>query len=276
MLLYLDQAQSIGPGSRAGARAQDRQLRGRGLNENLAREILELHTLGVRSGYTQEDVTEFARALTGWTLPADDMVDGATATFRFVPALHEPGARTLLGRSYAEGGEQQARDIIHALVTSPATARHIAHKLARHFVADEPPPALVERLANAFSRTGGDLASVYRGLVASPEAWQPGGSKFKSPWDWAISTYRALGRNEMPAMQSTNLLTQLGQPVWRRRVAAPRRGGAAHRNASRRRHRCTVACSPHPAWRRVERCHCRCDRPRRKRQHGARTAAGLP
>ena len=215
MLLYLDQAQSIGPGSRAGARAQDRQLRGRGLNENLAREILELHTLGVRSGYTQEDVTEFARALTGWTLPADDMVDGAAATFRFVPALHEPGASTLLGRSYAEGGEQQARDIIHDLVTSPATARHIARKLARHFVADDPPPALVERLANAFSRTGGDLASVYRELVASPEAWQPAGAKFKSPWDWAISSLRALGRNEMPAMQSTNLMTQLGQPVWR-------------------------------------------------------------
>ena len=226
MLLYLDQAQSIGPGSLAGARAQDRQQpRGRGLNENLAREILELHTLGVRSGYTQEDVTEFARALTGWTLPADD--GAATATFRFAPALHEPGSRTVLGRSYAAGGEQQARDILHHLVTSPATAQHIARKLARHFVADDPPAALVERLAETFSRTGGDLPSLYRELVAAPEAWQAASTKFKSPWDWAISAYRGLGRSELPAMQSTQLMTQLGQPVWRPGSPAGYDDGAA-------------------------------------------------
>ena len=230
MLLYLDQAQSIGPASPAGARAQERQQpRGRGLNENLAREILELHTLGVRSGYTQEDVTEFARALTGWTLPADDGagVGGATTTFRFVPALHEPGPRTVLGRSYAEGGEQQARDILHHLAASPATARHIAQKLARHFVADDPPPALVERLAATFSRTGGDLPSLYRELVAAPQAWEPAGAKFKSPWDWAISTYRGLGRNEVPAMQSTSLMNQLGQPLWRPGSPAGYDDGAA-------------------------------------------------
>ncbi|MES2938718.1 MAG: DUF1800 domain-containing protein [Pseudomonadota bacterium] len=225
MLLYLDQAQSVGPASLAGVRAQDRPRR-RGLNENLAREILELHTLGVRSGYTQDDVTEFARALTGWTLPADDMADGA-ASFRFVPALHEPGPRTVLGRSYAEGGEQQARAIIRDLAASPATARHIARKLARHFVADDPPPALVERLANTFSRTGGDLASVYRELVAAPQAWQPASAKFKSPWDWAISAYRALGRGEMPATRATSLLTQLGQPVWRPGSPAGYDDGAA-------------------------------------------------
>ena len=227
MLLYLDQAQSIGPASPAGARAQARQLRGRGLNENLAREILELHTLGVRSGYTQDDVTEFARALTGWTLPADTRADGAAPTFRFVPALHEPGARALLGRHYAEGGEQQARAIVHDLATSPATARHVARKLARHFVADEPPPALVDRLANAFLRTGGDLASVYRELAASPEAWQAASAKFKSPWDWAISTLRALGRNEVPATLATNLMIQLGQPVWRPGSPAGYDDGAA-------------------------------------------------
>ena len=228
MLLYLDQAQSIGPASAAGVRARDRQPpRGRGLNENLAREILELHTLGVRSGYTQEDVTELARALTGWTLPADDGAGGATATFRFVPALHEPGPRTVLGHSHAEGGEQQARDILHRLVTSPATARHIARKLARHFVADDPPPALVERLAETFARTGGDLPSVYRELVAAPQAWQPAGAKFKSPWEWAISTYRGLGRSEVPAMQATNLMNQLGQPVWRPGSPAGYDDGAA-------------------------------------------------
>jgi uncharacterized protein (DUF1800 family) len=212
MLLYLDQAQSIGPDSPAGQRAQDRQQRRRGLNENLAREIMELHTLGVRSGYTQDDVTEFARALTGWTLPADD---GTEATFRFVRALHEPGPRTVLGRSYADGGEEQARAILHDLATAPATAHHIAAKLARHFVADEPLPALVDRLAATFLRTGGDLPSVYRELVTSPQAWQPVNAKFKSPWDWAVSTFRALGRSDMPPMQATNLMNQLGQPMWR-------------------------------------------------------------
>jgi len=215
MLLYLDQAQSVGPGSPAAQRAQERQARVRGLNENLAREILELHTLGVRSGYTQDDVTEFARALTGLTLPADEPDKGNEAPFRFVRALHEPGARTVLGRSYAEGGEEQALAIIHDLATAPATARHIATKLARHFVADDPPPALVQRLADTFSRTGGDLPRVYRELVASPEPWQPVPAKFKSPWDWGISSLRAAGRRELPPRQSTTLMNQLGQPVWR-------------------------------------------------------------
>jgi len=220
MLLYLDQAQSVGPSSLAGMRSSERQQRPRGLNENLAREILELHTLGVRSGYTQADVTEFARALTGWTLPSDDALQPAATTFRFVAALHEPGARTVLGRSYADGGEQQARAIIHDLVTSPATARHIAHKLARHFVADEPPTELVQRLAGTFERTGGDLASVYRELLASKQAWQPESAKFKSPWEWSISSLRALGRQDIPAAQAANVMNQLGQPVWRPRSPA--------------------------------------------------------
>ena len=215
MLLYLDQAQSIGPKSPVGQRAQNQQQRSRGLNENLAREILELHTLGVRSGYSQDDVTEFARALTGWTLPNDESRDSGNATFRFVGALHEPGVRTVLGRSYEDSGEQQARAILHDLATAPATAHHVATKLARHFVADDPPAELVQRLANTFARTGGDLVSLYRELVASPQAWLPVQAKFKSPWDWSISSLRALGRREMPPMQSISLMNQLGQPVWR-------------------------------------------------------------
>lgn len=207
MLLYLDQAQSTGPGSRMGSR-------GRGLNENLAREILELHTLGVRSGYTQDDVKQFALALTGWTMPGDAaMADGAT--YRFVPALHEPGTRTILGKAYTDEGEAQARSVIHDLVGAPATALHIAQKLARHFVADDPPPALVQRLADTFSRTGGDLSSVYRELIAAPAAWQATTTKFKSPWDWSVSSLRALGRRSMEPAQAANLMTQLGQPVWR-------------------------------------------------------------
>lgn len=207
MLLYLDQARSAGPGSPMGSR-------GRGLNENLAREILELHTLGVRSGYTQDDVKQFALALTGWTLPGDAAATEGT-TYRFVPALHEPGARTILGKWYADEGEAQARAVIHDLVGAPATALHIAHKLARHFVADEPPQALVQRLADTFTRTGGDLASVYRELIAAPQAWQATAPKFKSPWDWAVSSLRALGRSSMGPAQAAHLMTQLGQPVWR-------------------------------------------------------------
>jgi uncharacterized protein (DUF1800 family) len=218
MLVYLDQARSTGPDSPAGRRARLRQRNNGGLNENLAREILELHTLGVRSGYTQLDVTEFARALTGWTLPDDgDKAVAAhePAPFRFAPALHEPGSRLVMGRSYAPGGEEQARAILRDLAAAPASAEHIALKLARHFVADAPPAALVLRLAATFRRTGGDLPSVYRELVAAPESWAPGPGKFKSPWDWGISSLRALERREMPPAQAANLMNQLGQPVWR-------------------------------------------------------------
>jgi uncharacterized protein (DUF1800 family) len=212
MLLYLDQAQSTGPQSRVGRRAALRQANRGGLNENLAREILELHTLGVRSGYTQADVTEFARALTGWTLADEE--GAASDPFRFVPAMHEPGARQLLGRSLAEAGEEQGRAMLHALATSPATAQHIATKLARHFVADAPPAALVQRLAEVFLRTGGDLPSLYRELVNAPEAWRAEHLKFKSPWDWAVSSLRALGLRTLPPQQAAGLLVQLGQAVW--------------------------------------------------------------
>ena len=215
MLLYLDQARSAGENSRVARRASMRQQFGRGLNENLAREILELHTLGVRTGYTQNDVTELARAMTGWTLPADDGSDGAQSTFRFVQAMHEPGARKVLGRDYPDNGEQQAHAILRDLAVAPQTARHIATKLARHFVADDPPPTLVQRLTDTFLRTQGDLGSVYRDLAMSPETWASGKGKFKSPWDWTISSLRAIGRREMAPMQMTNLMNQMGQPVWR-------------------------------------------------------------
>jgi uncharacterized protein (DUF1800 family) len=216
MLLYLDQASSSGPNSIAAQRAQSRQQQSRpGLNENLAREILELHTLGVRSGYTQEDVTELARALTGWTLPGDEALEGSGTSFRYVPALHEPGARMMLGQTYADDGEQQAGAMLRYLANAPATAHHVATKLARHFVSDAPPEALVQRLANTFNRTGGDLPSLYRDLVQAPEAWQDAPAKFKSPWDWAISAMRALGQQDVESEQVASLMNQLGQPVWR-------------------------------------------------------------
>ncbi|AIO70106.1 DUF1800 domain-containing protein [Burkholderia oklahomensis] len=219
MQLFLDQVRSAGPDSRAARRAEARHpANRRGLNENLAREIMELHTLGVRTGYTQNDVTEFARALTGWSIAGGrgpQPGDAAPGTFVFRPALHEPGVRTVLGRTYDQPGEAQARAILRDLATARATSRHIAFQLARHFVADNPPPALTERIARAFETSGGDLPSVYRALVDAPEAWSPANAKFKTPWEWTVSSLRGLGWRDLGDLKAAPLLVQLGQPVWR-------------------------------------------------------------
>lgn len=217
MLLYLDQAQSLGPDSMAGRRAAERNPeRRRGLNENLAREILELHTLGVRSGYSQADVTEFARALTGWSVPLLPTLAGASDNaFQYRPRLHEPGPRTVLGRSYAQADDDQALAILRDLARHPATARHVATKLARHFIADAPPASAVQRLEQAFLESGGDLPAVYRALLEAPEAWSAPAPKFKTPWEWSVSALRALGMREARAPQVAAMLQQLGQPTWR-------------------------------------------------------------
>jgi len=209
MLIYLDNARSIGPDSIAGLRQK------RGLNENLAREILELHTLGVRTVYTQEDVTRFANVITGWTFVPfrQDPVRGGE--FDFNPRMHQPGAQTVIGRSYPDAGMQQGRDVLAALARHPATAKHVAAKLARHFVADEPPPALVERLAKRFLATQGDLKEVTKALVAAPEAWEAPRAKLKRPGEWVIGMLRAAGITPPdigPVMQAHNLL---GEPLWR-------------------------------------------------------------
>ncbi|WP_333572537.1 DUF1800 domain-containing protein [Sphingomonas sp.] len=225
MLLFLDQAVSVGPNSALAMRAATRPAarRGLGLNENLAREILELHTLGVRAGYSQADVTEFARALTGWTIagfgrgPVAKFVGGTgrQGDFVYADALHEPGTRTILGKQWAQAGEAQAAAVLDHLATHPATARHIATKLARHFAGDDPPPKLVARLEANLRRTGGDLPSLYRTLIASPECWTPGAVKFKSPWEWSISAMRALGTQQLQPNAVPGLMNQLGQPVWK-------------------------------------------------------------
>ena len=224
MLLYLDQAQSIGPDSFAGQRAA-RALKPRkaGLNENLAREIMELHTLGVRSGYSQADVTEFARALTGWTV--DGLARGAFAyglggsgdpgAFLFSERLHEPGARTIMGRTYDQQGEGQARAVLADLAAHPATAHHIATKLARHFAADDPPPALVDRLTRAYLASSGDLPTLYRVLIDAPEVWNPATPKFRTPWDWSVAALRAVGTRQIQGQAAAGLLRQLGQDVWK-------------------------------------------------------------
>src|SRR6266851_756459 len=151
MLLYLDNARSIGPDSVAGVRQK------RGLNENLAREILELHTLGVRTVYTQDDVTRFANVITGWTVIALRQDPEHGGEFTFNPRMHQPGAQTVIGKSYPDSGFDQGRAVLATLAAHPATAKHVATKLARHFVADEPPPALVERLAKRFRDSQGNL-----------------------------------------------------------------------------------------------------------------------
>lgn len=200
MLRYLDNDQSAGPQSRVvlqrARRAQaadDRRPRITGLNENLAREVLELHTLGAASkAYTQADVTAFAAVLTGWRLSPRG---GTDVVAQFEPGWHEPGPKTVLGKTYAEGA--QALDaVLHDLVRHPATARFVATKLARHFVADTPPPALVDRLALVFQRSEGDLPVVYRELIAAPEAWAPAPAKLKTPEEFVVSTARLLGLGE--------------------------------------------------------------------------------
>ncbi len=260
MLRYLDNEQSAGPNSRLVQRlartprpAGEPGPRITGLNENLAREILELHTLGAASvgtaqGYTQADVTEFARVLTGWRVPLRELMaqtaaenaalpDGGT---RFDPAWHEPGPKHLLGRSYAEG-PTALDEVLRDLARHPATARFVATKLARHFVADEPPPALVARLETRFLQTAGDLASVYRSLLEAPEAWAPQPLKLKTPEEFVISSVRLLGLGATAfERQPDGGVSTLGQ----RLLAAPSPAGWPDRAEE--------WLGPDAVWKRVE------------------------
>jgi uncharacterized protein (DUF1800 family) len=209
MLIYLDNARSIGPNSVAGIN------RGRGLNENLAREILELHTLGVRTVYTQNDVTRFANVITGWTVipPRQDPARGGE--FIFNPRMHEPGAQMVVNKTYSDGGIDQGRAVLADLARHPATAKHISEKLARHFIADQPPPALVEHLTRRFRDTDGNLKEIAKALVTSPEAWTAPRTKLKRPGEWIVGALRATGvtpPDVRPALQAQNLL---GEPLWR-------------------------------------------------------------
>jgi uncharacterized protein (DUF1800 family) len=209
MLFYLDNVQSMGANSTAGI------TRDKGLNENLAREILELHTLGVRSGYTQADVTSFANVITGWTwLRPEEPIHGGE--FAFVQRLHEPGAKAVLGKVYPDTGIGQGRAVLADLARHPATAQHIALKLARHFVADEPPLTLVAKLAKTFSDTDGNLKDVAKTLVTAEESWTPQRTKLKPPAEWTIGMLRLMAAPQaIPVGRILGTQAALGEALWR-------------------------------------------------------------
>ncbi|HEX4027257.1 MAG TPA: DUF1800 domain-containing protein [Rhizomicrobium sp.] len=204
MLIYLNNAQSIGPDSPAG------QLVQRGLNENFGRELMELYSLGVDGGYTQADVVALARLLTGWSIDIQpkgagrmarlfqasfnqpETVEGASSGFRYFPARHEPGPVRLRGQTYADGFAG-GRAAIHDLARDPATAKFIATKFARHFVSDAPPPQLVARLEKSFRDTQGDLKALTIAMIQDPSAWDAGAQKMRNPVEYVTASYRLLG-----------------------------------------------------------------------------------
>lgn len=206
MLYYLDNFQSIGPNSRAAQTRSRRLGRQRGLNENYARELLELHTLGVNGGYTQQDVLELARMLTGWSTERD-------LTFTFREIAHEPGAKTLMGVHYKEAGVKEGERAIRALCRHPSTAAFIATKLVTHFVADNPPASAVDRIKKAFIESDGDLRVVSAALIELPEAWSESSRKFRTPQDWVIAILRAFNAPETTDAV-TIVLRQLRHPLW--------------------------------------------------------------
>ena len=208
MLAYLDNAQSFGPHSPAGERGR------RGLNENLAREILELHTLGVHGGYSQADVTSLARILTGWTFAGAAGRIGEPGTFVFFPGAHEPGDFTLLGKVYKAGGIEQGQAALADLAHHPSTARHIATKFACHFVADEPPASLVDRLAKVFRDTDGDLNSLANALLDAEEAWSAPLSKMRTPEQFLLAAIRAVDRMPEDPGGVLGPLYVMGMPLW--------------------------------------------------------------
>ncbi len=220
MITYLDNQRSIGPGSTLGRRAARFQSeRNIGLNENLAREILELHTLGVDGGYTQDDVTSFARVITGWSVggAAENgrFAEGTPGEFEFREIIHEPGSQRVLDKRYSQSGVDQGEAVLHDLALHPSTAKFLATKLATHFVADEPPAALVDKLAATYLENGGELVPVYEALVSADAAWTDLHSKYKSPHDFVISALRAFDHVPDDARFIVGALDLMGQAPFR-------------------------------------------------------------
>ena len=212
MLIYLNNVQSIGPRSTIGKR------RGKGLNENLSREILELHTLGVNGGYTQNDVRELAMAITGWSVnyeginnKTQSQRDAASDSFHFRDAAHEPGVRKILGKKYKQRNALQGVRILQDLAVHPSTANYMSHKIARHFIADDPDPDLVNAMSNAWLKTNGHIKSVLTVMIKHPASWSVNAEKYKTPRDFLISCVRACGSTKMADKQLLQSLKIMGQ-----------------------------------------------------------------
>jgi uncharacterized protein (DUF1800 family) len=213
MLAYLDNWRSAAPGVTVGRGS----ARSTGLNENYARELMELHTLGVDGGYTQQDVIELARVLTGWTIDPY-LLAGRSAgdVFAFDASRHDDGAKTLLGAPVSGRGLAQGEWALDRLAGHPSTARHIATKLARWFVADMPSAGLVDRLAERFIATDGDIRAVLATLFASTEFWDPRlvGKQFKTPYQYVLSSLRAAGVESVDIRPINGHLAQMGMPIY--------------------------------------------------------------
>ena len=223
MLVYLDNWQSIGPDSLAAKRgprlarfAQNPQvkaaLKDRGLNENYGRELMELHTLGVNGGYSQQDVTEVAKVFTGWTITPP----GEGAEFQFDERKHEPGSKTVLGQKIKDDGMNEGLQVLHMLATSPATAKFISTKLAIRFVSDDPPQSLIHKMSQAFLSSGGDMKTVLRTMFEAPEFWVPEvqRAKVKTPLEFVVSAVRASGASVNNALPLVTALDKLGMPLY--------------------------------------------------------------
>lgn len=207
MLIYLDNAVSVGPNSSHGRSGR------RGLNENHARELLELHTVGEAAGFTQDDVLETAKILSGWTIGTRHHYEPWLGTVIFGNGMHEPGRHVVLNTLFGSNGRQQAYQLLDSLALHPATARRLATKLAAHFVADDPPASLVNRLEASYLRSRGQLKALYTTLINSPEAWEPRMQKIKTPEDFVLSTGRSIGVDAI-LRSSANALSSMGQPPF--------------------------------------------------------------
>jgi uncharacterized protein (DUF1800 family) len=220
MLLYLDNSESIGPDSPAAERAAIANARKpgnqkkarQGLNENYARELMELHTLGVNGGYTQADVTQVARILTGWTVERPERGGG----FEFDPNRHEPGTKKALGEKFKDHGEQEGRDLLHFLATRPATAQFISRKIAIRFVSDDPPQSLIDRMARTYLSSGSDISAVLKTLYHSPEFWSTAvyRAKVKTPIEYVVSAVRATDSTIDNLRPIANQLRTLDMPLY--------------------------------------------------------------
>jgi uncharacterized protein (DUF1800 family) len=213
MLVFLDNAQSVGPMSVAAEHARGRNRRG--LNENYGRELMELHTLGVNGGYTQRDVIEVARCFTGWTIVPPRRGGG----FEYNDRMHDPGRKVVLGHVIAAGGGMNdGLEVLKILAHHPATAHHVSFELAQRFVADDPPPSLVNRMAKTFLTTGGDLRQVMETMLDSGEFWSQGayGAKIKSPFEMVASAMRATNADVTSALTLSREMNRLGEPLYRK------------------------------------------------------------